>query len=71
MTGTTESGWTALQSRVEALIELNLKLARENQALRMQQRNWTSERAALIEKNELAKSQVEAMIGRLKGLQQD
>lgn len=70
MAGTTESGWTALQSRVEALIELNLKLARENQALRMQQRNWTSERAALIEKNELAKSRVEAMIGRLKGLQQ-
>ena len=71
MTGTTESGWTALQSRVEALIELNLKLARENQALRLQQRNWTSERAALIEKNELAKSRVEAMIGRLKGLEQD
>ncbi len=71
MTDRTESGWSALESRVEALIELNLKLARENQALRLQQRNWTSERAALIEKNELAKSSVEAMIGRLKGLEQD
>ena len=71
MTDRTESGWSALECRVEALIELNLKLARENQALRLQQRNWTSERAALIEKNELAKSSVEAMIGRLKGLEQD
>ena len=71
MTGSIESGWSALESRVEALIELNLKLARENQALRLQQRNWTSERAALIQKNELAKSSVEAMISRLKGLEQD
>ena len=71
MAGTNESGWAALQSRVETLIELNLKLMRENQALRTQQRNWTSERAALIEKNELAKSRVEAMIGRLKGLEQE
>ena len=71
MTASTESGWSALENRVQALIDLNLKLARENQALRLQQRHWTSERAALIEKNELAKSRVEAMIGRLKGLEQD
>ena len=71
MADTTESGWSALESRVETLIELNLKLARENQALRLQQKNWTAERASLIEKNELAKSRVEAMIGRLKGLEQD
>jgi len=71
MAGTTESGWSALESRVETLIELNLKLARENQALRLQQKNWTAERASLIEKNELAKSRVEAMISRLKGLEQD
>lgn len=71
MTTSTESGWSVLESRVQALIDLNLKLARENKALRLQQRNWTSERAALIEKNELAKSRVEAMIGRLKGLEQD
>lgn len=71
MTDSTESGWSALESRVETLIELNLKLARENRALRLQQKNWTSERAALIEKNELAKSRVEAMIGRLKALEQE
>lgn len=71
MTDSTESGWSALESRVETLIELNLKLARENRALRLQQKNWTSERAALIEKNELAKTRVEAMIGRLKALEQE
>ena len=71
MTDSTGSGWSALESRVETLIELNLKLARENRALRLQQKNWTSERAALIEKNELAKSRVEAMIGRLKALEQE
>ena len=71
MTGSRESGWGALEARVQALIDLNLKLARENRALRLQQKNWASERAALIEKNELAKSRVEAMIGRLKGLEQE
>ena len=71
MIGTTESAWAALEATVEELIELNLRLARENRALRLQQRSWTMERAALIEKNELAKSRVEAMIGRLKGLEQD
>ena len=71
MASNAESGWGALESRVETLIELNLKLARENQALRLQQHGWTAERAALIEKNELAKSRVESMIGRLKALEQD
>jgi cell division protein ZapB len=35
------------------------------------QSSWTTERAKLIEKNELAKSKVEAMISRLKSLEQD
>ena len=40
-------------------------------ALRAQQQNWTTERAKLIEKNELAKSRVESMIVRLKSLEQE
>ena len=35
------------------------------------ERNWTAERAKLIEKNELAKSRVESMITRLKALEHD
>jgi cell division protein ZapB len=63
--------WTALERKVNDLIELCAVLARENRALRAQQQNWTTERAKLIEKNELAKSRVESMITRLKALEQD
>lgn len=63
--------WPALEEKVEELIELCSVLSKENRALRTQQQNWTTERAKLIEKNELAKSRVEAMITRLKTLEQD
>ena len=65
------SDWTLLQSKVQELLALTDTLARENRALRAQQRNWSAERAKLIEKNELAKSRVESMITRLKALEQD
>ncbi len=63
--------WAALEKKVTELIELCAILSRENRALRAQQQNWTTERAKLIEKNELAKSRVESMITRLKALEQD
>lgn len=63
--------WKTLESKVDELIELCNVLSRENRALRAQQQNWTTERAKLIEKNELAKSRVESMITRLKALEQD
>ena len=63
--------WTALEQKVEELIELCGVLSKENRALRTQQQNWTTQRAKLIEKNELAKSRVESMIVRLKTLEQD
>lgn len=63
--------WAALEKKVSELIELCAVLSRENRALRAQQQNWTTERAKLIEKNELAKSRVESMITRLKTLEQD
>jgi cell division protein ZapB len=63
--------WNTLVKRIDELIELCSVLTKENRALRAQQQNWTSERAKLIEKNELAKSRVESMITRLKALEQD
>lgn len=60
-----------LERKVNELIELCQVLSRENRALRSRQNNWSSERAKLIEKNELAKSKVESMISRLKSLEQD
>tara|TARA_B100000242_G_scaffold250763_1_gene192357 strand:- start:683 stop:916 length:234 start_codon:yes stop_codon:yes gene_type:complete len=58
-----------LERRVSELISLAEQLSRENKALRTQQENWSVERAKLIEKNELAKSRVESMIGRLRSLE--
>ena len=58
-----------LERRVSELISLTEQLSRENRALRTQQENWSVERAKLIEKNELAKSRVESMIGRLRALE--
>lgn len=58
-----------LERRVNELIALTEQLSRENKALRTQQENWSVERAKLIEKNELAKSRVESMIGRLRALE--
>ena len=60
-----------LERKVNELIELCQVLSRENRALRSRQNTWSTERAKLIEKNELAKSKVESMISRLKSLEQD
>jgi cell division protein ZapB len=60
-----------LERKVNELIELCQVLSRENRALRSRQNSWSTERAKLIEKNELAKSKVESMISRLKSLEQD
>lgn len=60
-----------LERRVNELIALTEQLARENKALRNQQDNWSVERAKLLEKNELAKSRVESMIGRLRSLEKE
>ncbi len=69
MVSTNQSGWEALQTEVHALIEINRKLALENQRLRQLNKDWVAERNALLAKHELAKSRVEAMIGRLKGME--
>lgn len=60
-----------LERRIDELVRMCARLGRENRALKAQQQAWTIERARLIEKNELAKHRVEAMISRLKGLEGD
>lgn len=65
----TELDLRKLESRVEELIEQCGKLGEENRSLRAQQEKLVAERAALIEKTELARSRVEAMITRLKALE--
>ena len=60
-----------LELQVDELVVLTQVLSKENTALRTQQKNWSTERAKLIEKNELAKHRVEGMITRLKALEKD
>ncbi len=58
-----------LEVRVEELIRTCAQLKEENRALRTNQDALTTERASLIEKTELARNRVEAMITRLKSME--
>jgi cell division protein ZapB len=58
-----------LSARLEKLIDLTRRLAEENRSLRQGQEQLANERAQLLNKNELARSRVEAMIHRLKSLE--
>ena len=60
---------TKLEARVDELINAISNLSNENRALLNQQSNLMAERAALIEKSELARSRVESMIARLKAME--
>jgi cell division protein ZapB len=59
----------SLESQVDELIQTCEQLTDENRALRDQQSTLVAERASLIEKSELARSRVEAMIARLKAME--
>lgn len=59
----------ALETQVDELIHTCDQLTDENRALRDQQSTLVAERASLIEKSELARSRVEAMIARLKAME--
>ena len=65
----TESDLVKLEAQIDALIDTVSQLKQENASLRHQQDSLVSERAQLIEKTELARSRVEAMIARLRSLE--
>ena len=60
----------ALERKIEELIKLCETLYSENHGLKSKESNWLLERARLIEKNELARAKIEAMITRLKAMEQ-
>ena len=55
-----------LEHRVDELIQICAQLQRENKMLRHKQNTLVAERSKLVEKTELARSQVESMISRLR-----
>ena len=61
-----ENQLKALEQKIDELISLCNDLNRENQGLKADSANWHSERQDLIDKNELARSKVAAMIERLR-----
>ena len=58
-----------LEARVEELIQTCASLKDENHSLRQHQDSLVNERSKLIEKTELARIRVEAMINRLKAME--
>jgi len=61
----------ALADRVDQLLALCIRLGEENRSLKVSQEALAAERANLLAKNEQARSRVEAMIARLKSLEQN
>ncbi len=59
-----------LEKRVDALVQVCDQLQDENRSLKQRQDTLTAERATLLQKNEQVRTRVEAMIGRLKAMEQ-
>ena len=62
---------STLEKRIDELIAFCDQLERKQESIATEQKNWLQERSRLLEKNELAKTKIEAMIMRLKSLDQD
>ena len=58
-----------LEHKIDELISLCKELNRENRALKSEVAGWRDERKDLMDKNELARSKVEAMIDRLRTME--
>lgn len=65
-----QSSLGTLESRLDELIHVCEQLAEENRLLREQQAALIAERDELLEKNELSRTRIEAMITRMKALEQ-
>ncbi|HYW02488.1 MAG TPA: TIGR02449 family protein [Gammaproteobacteria bacterium] len=66
----TESELERLERRVGELLALCQQLREENRSLQDRQEQLATERAQLIQRNELVRARVEAMISRLKSMEQ-
>ena len=59
-----------LEKRLDELVVICKQLQEENQSLRQRQDTLMAERATLLQKNEQVRGRVEAMINRLKAMEQ-
>ena len=58
-----------IEKRVEELVSICNQLKEENRSLRQRQELLVSEKAGLLQKNDLVRGRVEAMIERLKSME--
>lgn len=70
MTDSVNEQIAVLEERVDELVRLCEQLREENRVLRDSQESLNAERATLLEKNEKARARIEAMINRLKTMEQ-
>ena len=68
---TTEQQLRQLEARVDDLLRISARLRQENQALYDRESKLVEEQAQLLKKNDAARSKVEAIISRLKSLEQE
>ena len=68
---TTEQQRRQLEARVDDLLRISGRLRQENQALHDRESKLVEELAQLLKKNDAARSKVEAIISRLKSLEQE
>jgi len=59
-----------LSQKLDQLLLQHQQLQKENQSLRQLEQEWQHERARLIEKNDVARTRVEAIISDLKSLKE-
>tara|TARA_B100001750_G_C15231638_1_gene458434 strand:+ start:139 stop:372 length:234 start_codon:yes stop_codon:yes gene_type:complete len=59
-----------LERRLDELVTICRQLQEENQSLKERQDMLTEDRATLLQKNELVRGRVEAMVSRLKAMEQ-
>ncbi len=62
---------STLEKRIDELIAFCDQLERKQESMAAKQEKGAQERTRLLEKNELAKAKIKAMIMRLKSLEQD
>lgn len=67
---TSRSNVDRLEQQMVKLLDICEKLHEENRSLQARQEALVAERAALVAKNEQARTRVEAMISRLRALEQ-
>jgi len=66
----TDKDLQRLEKQLRSLLSQIQKLREENHSLHVRQESLVAERASLVAKNDDARTKVEAMINRLKGLEQ-